>query len=49
MISVPALGLERIVDKPWHICASSALSGAGLADGVAWLARQLRDAHTRHK
>lgn len=42
---VPALGLERITDKPWHICASCALSGAGLADGVAWLARQVRDAH----
>ncbi|XP_026727510.1 ADP-ribosylation factor-like protein 6 [Trichoplusia ni] len=39
-----ALGLERIVEKPWHIGASCALSGAGLADGVAWLARQLRDA-----
>ncbi|XP_026760060.1 ADP-ribosylation factor-like protein 6 isoform X2 [Galleria mellonella] len=43
-----ALGLERVSDKPWHICASSALSGAGLPDGVAWLARQLRDAHQRH-
>ncbi|XP_037874163.1 ADP-ribosylation factor-like protein 6 [Bombyx mori] len=39
------LGLERITDKPWHVCASIALSGAGLADGVAWLARQIRDAH----
>ncbi|KAJ8710939.1 hypothetical protein PYW08_009454 [Mythimna loreyi] len=43
-----ALGLERITDKPWHICASCALSGAGLADGVAWLARQIRDAHLPH-
>ncbi|CAH2097989.1 unnamed protein product [Euphydryas editha] len=38
-----ALGLERISDKPWHICSCSALTGAGLADGVAWLARQLRE------
>ncbi|KAL4717727.1 hypothetical protein ACJJTC_000876 [Scirpophaga incertulas] len=38
-----ALGLERIADKPWHICASNAISGAGLSDGVAWLARQVRD------
>ncbi|CAB3244812.1 unnamed protein product [Arctia plantaginis] len=38
-----ALCLERITDKPWHICASCALSGAGIADGVTWLARQLRD------
>ncbi|KAH9643271.1 hypothetical protein HF086_005933 [Spodoptera exigua] len=46
--TVAALGLERITDKPWHICASCALSGAGLADGVAWLARQIRDAHLPH-
>ncbi|CAH2251920.1 jg13818 [Pararge aegeria aegeria] len=38
-----ALGLERIADKPWHICACSALTGSGLADGIAWLARQLRE------
>ncbi|VVC89658.1 ADP-ribosylation factor-like protein 6 [Leptidea sinapis] len=43
-----ALGLERISDKPWHICASSALSGAGVADGIAWLARQLREMKTKH-
>ncbi|XP_061380676.1 ADP-ribosylation factor-like protein 6 [Danaus plexippus] len=40
-----ALGLERITDKPWHVCASSALSGEGLDDGVSWLARQLREKH----
>ncbi|CAH2057527.1 unnamed protein product, partial [Iphiclides podalirius] len=44
-----ALGLERVGDKPWHICATSAVSGAGLADGVAWLARQLRDQHAHRK
>ncbi|XP_041977041.1 probable metabolite transport protein CsbC [Aricia agestis] len=38
-----ALSLERISDKPWHICACSALSGSGLPEGVAWLARQLRE------
>ncbi|XP_028169967.1 uncharacterized protein LOC114359688 [Ostrinia furnacalis] len=48
MQTATALGLERITDKPWHICASSAISGAGLADGVAWLARQLRDMHMHH-
>nr|XP_053618265.1 probable metabolite transport protein CsbC [Plodia interpunctella] len=37
-----ALCLERITDKPWHICASDAVSGAGLADGVSWLARQIK-------
>ncbi|XP_050356284.1 solute carrier family 2, facilitated glucose transporter member 8-like [Nymphalis io] len=41
-----ALGLERITDKPWHICSCSALTGMGLADGIAWLARQLREQRT---
>ncbi|XP_060807362.1 facilitated trehalose transporter Tret1 [Amyelois transitella] len=44
-----ALCLERISDKPWHICASNAVSGAGLEDGVAWLAGQIRDMHLHHK
>lgn len=43
VLRVVALGLERVGDKPWHVCASSAVSGAGLHDGVAWLARQLRE------
>ena len=24
------LGLERLMDKPWHICASNAVTGEGL-------------------
>ncbi|XP_072450711.1 ADP-ribosylation factor-like protein 6 [Chiloscyllium punctatum] len=31
------LGLNNIKDKPWHICACSALNGEGLQDGVEWL------------
>ncbi len=31
------LGLERILDKPWHICASNAVTGEGLPEGVEWL------------
>ncbi|GBP16361.1 ADP-ribosylation factor-like protein 6 [Eumeta japonica] len=42
-----ALGLQRLTDRPWHVCASSALSGHGLHEGVAWLARELREQH-RH-
>jgi hypothetical protein len=30
-------GLERILDKPWHICASNAVTGEGLPEGVEWL------------
>lgn len=29
--------LEDIKDKPWHICASNALTGEGLSEGVEWL------------
>ncbi|RXM92227.1 ADP-ribosylation factor-like protein 6 [Acipenser ruthenus] len=31
------LCLENIKDKPWHICASDALKGEGLQEGVDWL------------
>ncbi|KAK2570943.1 ADP-ribosylation factor-like protein 6 [Acropora cervicornis] len=35
------MGLDTIRDKPWHICASNALTGEGLPEGVAWLTGQL--------
>lgn len=35
------LGLERITDKPWHICASSAITGEGLHEGMEWFTQQL--------
>uniref|UniRef100_A0A3Q0T0Q7 ADP-ribosylation factor-like protein 6 n=1 Tax=Amphilophus citrinellus TaxID=61819 RepID=A0A3Q0T0Q7_AMPCI len=31
------LCLENIKDKPWHICATNALTGDGLQEGVDWL------------
>uniref|UniRef100_A0A8K9WMZ8 ADP-ribosylation factor-like protein 6 n=1 Tax=Oncorhynchus mykiss TaxID=8022 RepID=A0A8K9WMZ8_ONCMY len=31
------LCLENIKDKPWHICASNAVKGEGLQEGVDWL------------
>lgn len=37
------LGLERVLDKPWHICASNALTGEGLQEGVEWLTQQVRE------
>ena len=37
------LGLERIMDKPWHICASNAVTGEGLHEGVEWLTSQIRE------
>ena len=36
-------GLERIMDKPWHICASNAVTGEGLHEGVEWLTAQIKD------
>jgi len=37
------LGLERLLDKPWHICASNAMTGEGLNEGVEWLTGQIKD------
>ncbi|TMS06235.1 Ephrin type-A receptor 6, partial [Larimichthys crocea] len=31
------LCLENIKDKPWHICASNAIKGEGLQEGLEWL------------
>lgn len=36
------LDLDKIEDKPWHICASNALTGEGLHEGVQWLSDQLK-------
>uniref|UniRef100_A0A667WVW8 ADP-ribosylation factor-like 6 n=1 Tax=Myripristis murdjan TaxID=586833 RepID=A0A667WVW8_9TELE len=36
------LCLENIKDKPWHICASDALKGEGLQEGVDWLQGMIR-------
>uniref|UniRef100_A0A672UJM4 ARF like GTPase 6 n=1 Tax=Strigops habroptila TaxID=2489341 RepID=A0A672UJM4_STRHB len=36
------LSLENIRDKPWHICASDALKGEGLQEGVDWLQDQIQ-------
>ena len=36
------LGLEKIMDKPWYICASNTLTGEGLNDGVEWLTARIK-------
>ena len=42
------LGLERIMDKPWHICASNAATGEGLQEGIQWLTGQMKEQkHTK--
>lgn len=35
------LKLEELREKPWHICASNALTGEGLHEGMEWLTEQL--------
>ncbi|XP_054280831.1 ADP-ribosylation factor-like protein 6 [Macrosteles quadrilineatus] len=37
------LGLEQIMDKPWHICATNALTGEGLQEGMEWFTQQICD------
>ena len=36
-------GLERLLDKPWHICASNAATGEGLQEGIEWLTGQIKE------
>ncbi|XP_041067801.1 ADP-ribosylation factor-like protein 6 isoform X2 [Carcharodon carcharias] len=36
------LSLENIKDKAWHICASDAVKGEGLQEGVDWLQDQIK-------
>ncbi|XP_066571138.1 ADP-ribosylation factor-like protein 6 isoform X2 [Amia ocellicauda] len=40
------MGLDSIKDKPWHICASNALTGDGLKEGVDWLQDRIRSIKT---
>jgi len=37
------LNLDKILDKPWHICASNAVTGEGLQEGVEWFTSQIRE------
>ncbi|XP_041699501.1 ADP-ribosylation factor-like protein 6 isoform X4 [Coregonus clupeaformis] len=40
------LCLENIKDKPWHICASNAVKGEGLQEGVDWLQDHIKTMKT---
>ena len=35
------MDLGRITDKAWHITTSNALTGAGVDEGIQWLAEKL--------
>lgn len=43
------LELEKIFDKPWHICASNALTGEGLMEGITWFSDQIKDSLIQKK
>ena len=34
--------LNNIKDKPWYICATNALTGEGLQQGIDWLSDQVK-------
>ena len=36
------LKLDGLREKPWHICASNAITGEGLHEGVEWLTEQVQ-------
>uniref|UniRef100_A0A8D3A4F6 ADP-ribosylation factor-like protein 6 n=1 Tax=Scophthalmus maximus TaxID=52904 RepID=A0A8D3A4F6_SCOMX len=40
------LCLENIRDKPWHICASNAIRGEGLQEGLDWLQDHIKTMST---
>ena len=35
------MGLQMITNKAWHITSSNALTGAGVDEGISWLADKL--------
>ncbi|XP_070304544.1 ADP-ribosylation factor-like protein 6 isoform X2 [Salvelinus sp. IW2-2015] len=43
------LCLENIKDKPWHICASNAVKGEGLLEGVDWLQEQIAPSYQNNE
>ncbi|XP_034042301.1 ADP-ribosylation factor-like protein 6 isoform X1 [Thalassophryne amazonica] len=43
------LCLENIKDKPWHICASNAIRGEGLQEGLDWLQAQIAQSYQNNE
>eukprot|EP00983_Pelagomonas_calceolata_P039627 1137259-Pelagomonas_calceolata.AAC.1 len=39
---IPALGLDEILDHPWQIVPSNAMTGEGLERGTDWLTERLQ-------
>ncbi|XP_032386208.1 ADP-ribosylation factor-like protein 6 isoform X1 [Etheostoma spectabile] len=43
------LSLENIKDKPWNICASNAIKGEGLQEGLDWLQEQIAQSYENNE
>ncbi|XP_037646151.1 ADP-ribosylation factor-like protein 6 isoform X3 [Sebastes umbrosus] len=43
------LSLENIKDKPWNICASNAIKGEGLQEGLDWLQEQIAQSYQNNE
>ncbi|KAM4730813.1 ADP-ribosylation factor-like protein 6 isoform 6-T6 [Anableps anableps] len=43
------LCLENIKDKPWHICASNAIKGEGLQEGLDWMQDQIAQSYQNNE
>ena len=43
------LELDKIRNKPWHICATNAINGDGLEEGIVWLSEQIKEFLTAKK
>ncbi|CAK4119204.1 unnamed protein product [Aphanomyces euteiches] len=41
------LELDKLTNKTWHITASNAITGAGVEEGIQWLADQLSKSKSR--
>ena len=43
------MNLFNIRDRPWHMRSSNAISGAGVAEGIAWLAEEIKNGNKSRK
>jgi ADP-ribosylation factor-like protein 6 len=44
-----AMGLFNIRDRPWHMTASNAITGSGVAPGIEWLSEEIRNGNKSRK
>ena len=42
------LGLNQVTNRRWHIQATSAITGQGLYEGLAWISNELEKSNVKH-